>query len=273
MSPGRPAEGTGPEVEITELRIPGRSGVVPARSYGASDRVLVWAHGGGFLHGDLDMPESDEVGRQLARAGIRVISVGYRLIGPGVTFPAPSDDLVDAIEWATTRAGARQLFVGGASAGANLVTGALMRRPRRVLPVRRLLLAYPTLHARQPAPDGMLRALLARTPEPDVFGPENLRRMYEAYLGGDPADAPSFAIPGEAAPAELAALPPTTIIAAELDELRVSAELFAARLQASGGVADLRLVPGAAHGFLDVPGDPAAGNVIGMMAAQILETT
>ena len=36
---------------------------------------LVWAHGGGFLFGDIDMPESDWVARQLAERGTTVVSV------------------------------------------------------------------------------------------------------------------------------------------------------------------------------------------------------
>ena len=40
---------------------------------------LVWAHGGGFAAGDLDMPEADWVARSLAERGITVISVDYAL--------------------------------------------------------------------------------------------------------------------------------------------------------------------------------------------------
>ena len=40
---------------------------------------LVWAHGGGFAGGDLDMPEADWVSRALAARGITVVSVDYAL--------------------------------------------------------------------------------------------------------------------------------------------------------------------------------------------------
>src|SRR5699024_12411707 len=40
----------------------------------------VWGHGGGFMHGDLDMPEADHVSRGVAgRAEAVVVSVDYRL--------------------------------------------------------------------------------------------------------------------------------------------------------------------------------------------------
>ncbi|HWV50489.1 MAG TPA: alpha/beta hydrolase fold domain-containing protein, partial [Microbacterium sp.] len=70
---------------------------------------LVWAHGGGFLFGDIDMPESDWVARQLAARGTTVVSVDYRLApvpegfhpgveeAPGHIYPAGSDDMVAAI--------------------------------------------------------------------------------------------------------------------------------------------------------------------------------
>jgi acetyl esterase/lipase len=53
----------------------------------------VWAHGGGFAAGDLDMPEAHAVATALAARGIAVVSVDYRLVGPGCRYPAPSDDV------------------------------------------------------------------------------------------------------------------------------------------------------------------------------------
>jgi acetyl esterase len=44
--------------------------------------LLVWAHGGGFLGGSLDMPEADEVARRIAESGASVVSVGYSLAPP-----------------------------------------------------------------------------------------------------------------------------------------------------------------------------------------------
>jgi hypothetical protein len=50
---------------------------------------LVWAHGGGFAAGDLDMPEADWVARAFAARGATVVSIGD---GSG-RYPAGSDDV------------------------------------------------------------------------------------------------------------------------------------------------------------------------------------
>ena len=61
---------------------------------------LVWAHGGGFLGGDLDMREADWTAREVcARAGAVVVSVDYRLAVDGVCYPVPHDDTVAAVAW------------------------------------------------------------------------------------------------------------------------------------------------------------------------------
>ena len=95
---------------------------------------LVWAHGGGFLGGDLDMREADWTAREVCvRAGAVVVSVDYRLAVDGVCYPVPHDDTVAAIAWVRDNAdGARASTptassVGGASAGANLTAGAVLK--------------------------------------------------------------------------------------------------------------------------------------------------
>src|SRR5699024_12265747 len=69
-----------------DRQAPGPHGPVPVRIYtptapaGAPRPVLVWCHGGAFMHGDLDMPEGDHVARGVAgRADAVVVSVDYRV--------------------------------------------------------------------------------------------------------------------------------------------------------------------------------------------------
>src|ERR687897_3032068 len=85
---------------------------------------LVWAHGGGFAGGALDMPEADSVAHALTARGVTVVSVDYRLAGEGCRYPAPSDDVLAAWSWALQnsarlRIDPARLALGGASAGAN----------------------------------------------------------------------------------------------------------------------------------------------------------
>ncbi|WP_448808285.1 alpha/beta hydrolase [Agromyces bauzanensis] len=238
--------------------------------------ALVWAHGGGFAAGDLDMPEADWVARTLAARGVTVLSVDYRLVGDGCRYPAPSDDVIAAWRWTLEHADElgidpARTTIGGASAGANLATGAVLRllghpasggRGAAQPLVERMpagvFLAYPTLLAVQPAPDAALRALLDANPGADRFGPGVVRSMYENYLGGPVEDAPLPAVPGRAAASDLAGFPPVLMVNSEADELRVSGELFAATLADAGVPLELVVEPGTEHGHLNRPDEPAA---------------
>ena len=167
------------------------AGPMTDASGGEPGAALVWAHGGGFAAGDLDMPEADWVARSLAAHGVTVVSVDYRLVGDGCRYPAPSDDVLAAWRWTLDHAAElgidrARLVIGGASAGANLVTGAVLRllgsggrvapgEAGRELPAG-VFLAYPTLLAVQPAPDASLRALLDANPAADRFTPANSAR-------------------------------------------------------------------------------------------------
>jgi len=265
---------------------------------------LVWAHGGGFAAGDLDMPEADWVARSLAARGVTVVSVDYRLVGDGCRFPAPSDDVIAAWRWTLAHADELgidpgRIAIGGASAGANLVTGAVLRllgsggrgAPGEAGRVSRpasdagdldtrgtprgaprspeapgmpagVFLAYPTLLAVQPAPDAALRALLDANPAADRFSPDVVRGMYENFLGGPVDDAPLPAVPGRATPDDVRGFPPTLMINGEADELRVSGEAFAATLADAGVPLELVVEPGTEHGHLNRPDEPAASATI-----------
>ncbi|MEW1834698.1 alpha/beta hydrolase fold domain-containing protein [Microbacterium sp. NPDC079995] len=254
--------------------------VYPARVLERPTPGLVWLHGGGFAAGDIDMPEADHVARTLADAGTTVISVDYRLAPlpdgwepplaePGrerAGFPAASDDTLAVWDWlhaeaATLGVDPARLAIGGASAGANIATGAVLRliANDRALPAL-VLLAYPTLLAEQPSPDAALRAALDADPDADRFGPAVVLGMYENYLGGSIVGAPTAAVPGLATADELAEFPPTLIVAGDIDELRVSSEHFARTLAAAGREVEHVIEPGTGHGHLNRPeeGDAAS---------------
>ena len=125
-----------PDVDVHDDVVPGPHGDVPVRVYrpagGGSARGLVWAHGGAFIMGDLDMPEADVVARELvARGGITVVSVDYRLCHGSIHFPVPHDDLHAAFLWAATESGllpaGSPWAIGGGSAGGNLAGGVAQR--------------------------------------------------------------------------------------------------------------------------------------------------
>lgn len=264
-----------------DVLVEGRDGTVPVRIYPASAPAagamaprgsgLVWVHGGGFREGTLDWPEADHTARGFAARGVTVVSVDYRLCNDsGIHWPAPSDDVVDAWLWTLDNASAlgidpELLAIGGASAGGNLATGAVLRLlegPPEKLPAG-VFLAYPTLHAVQPATPDDVMELLGQLADPAVFSAPRVLAMYENYLGGPVQDAPVPAIPGTANADQLRGFPPTFMVNNEADELRVSGEAFARMLAEAGTAVKVVTEPGTEHGHLNRPQDGAAERTIG----------
>ncbi|MFE1550083.1 alpha/beta hydrolase [Streptomyces sp. NPDC058718] len=274
---------------MTDLVLDGPHGPLTVRVYApeaAAGPGLVWVHGGGFARGDLDMSEADWVARQFAERRITVVSVGYGLAPipqrwagradgaarDGVHYPVASDEVEFAFRWAVeSELSTGPWSLGGASAGGNLAAGAAMRLVHTGGPVPALaVLAYPTLHAVQSAPDDALRALLDAHPEADTFGPETVRAMYENYLGTPIDAAEVYAVPGTAPPEQLAGFPPAVVFPADVDELRISGEGFARALHAAGVECSVVTEPGTRHGYLNRPDEPAALATVERCAARIL---
>lgn len=246
---------------------------------------LVWAHGGGFAGGDLDMPEAHWVSGRLADRGVAVVSVDYALapvpegwtMPPAgttrerVRYPIASEEVGFAFAWAVASGLADGPWaLGGASAGGNLAAGAALRLVHTRGPVPALVvLAYPTLHAMQADPDAELRALLDADPDADRFGPDVVSRMYENYLGGSLTTADAYAVPGIATAAQLAGFPPVLMINGEADELRMSGEAFARQLSAAGVSVEAVTERGTQHGHLNRPDEAAASASIGRIATRL----
>ncbi|MCR2824609.1 alpha/beta hydrolase [Microbacterium sp. zg.Y909] len=266
----------------------GPHGPLGVRTYVPAERArvgLVWAHGGGFAGGDLDMPEGDWVCGQLADRGIAVVSVDYALAPvpegwtmppaghdrPRVRYPVASEEVGFAFAWALAAGLADGPWaLGGASAGGNLAAGATLRRLHTgdTLPAL-VVLAYPTLQAVQAAADAELRALLDADPEADRFGADIIRTMYENYLGGPVDAADAYAVPGIATTAQLRGYPPVLMVNGEADELRMSGEAFARSLAEAGVPVDALTEPGTQHGHLNRPDEPAASLSIERIAARL----
>jgi acetyl esterase len=269
---------TGPDVPIRTVTADGRRGPVTIRIYGETPRTagpgLVWLHGGGFVSGGLDMPESDYLGRVLASSGTPVLSVDYRLARDGVHFPVPHEDALAAWFWVRRNAAGlgldpELLCLGGAGAGGNLAVGAALYLTDAGKPLpAKLLLAYPFLHAELPPPAGGLdEDVMATLPRHLRFTLEDCVRNAENYVGGPVSMASSYAMPGYADPS---GLPPTAIVACEYDDVRGSSELFAANLERAGVPVSFFLARGAVHGHLNhAAGSPEAQPVLDFLAQEL----
>ncbi|GAA1485593.1 alpha/beta hydrolase [Brachybacterium fresconis] len=285
------------ELRIEDREIPGPHGPIPVRLYTpptAADGprpCLVWCHGGGFMHGDLDMPEGDHVARGIAgRAGAVVVSVDYRLCdeidgtparelpgGPArVLAPVPLDDVCAAVTW--TREHADELgidraraAIGGASAGGNLAAAASLRLAEDGAPLAASLLLYPVTHPISPEPTTDETAALAVTPTLLRFPPETMRAMSENYIGRALEDAVPHEFPGLASTQQLAVLPRTYLEADEFDDLRVSGRRYAEQLAEAGVDVEHVVRRGACHGHLNRVGLPQAAASMDRMAGILQE--
>jgi acetyl esterase/lipase len=86
--------------------------------------VLLFAHGGGWKNGNKE--QFDFLGQALAKHGVGVVTVNYRLY-PKIKFPSNVEDVATAFAWTRRnikKYGGRadRLFVGGHSAGGHLVS-------------------------------------------------------------------------------------------------------------------------------------------------------
>jgi acetyl esterase len=254
-------------VEIADLSIDGPHGrSVPARLYrdpdaAASGRALVWVHGGAFIGGYLDMPESNWVALELAARGIPVLSVDYVKCLGDVHFPEPTDEVRAA--WQHAHAHAQELFgldpqavlLGGASAGGNLTAGAVAQLLDAGEPAPAgLILVYPVVHPNGPEASA----------EIDLASPHG--QLALNFAGSEQAlrDPHAFAALGR-----VDGFPRTVVVVCEKDDLRPSGEAFARQLEAAGIEVHTHLEAGAGHGHINEPSDPTALPTIEAIVAWI----
>jgi acetyl esterase len=241
----------GPEVQVSDLQMPGPGGPLRLRLYQPSPRGfvpgLVYYHGGGFVVGSLD--SHDPLCRALCQgSGCAVVSVEYRL-APEAPFPAPVNDAYAALSWVHENADElgidhQRLAVGGDSAGATLATvAARLAKERRGPPVALQLLAYPITDLRT-----LDTASYAAFADGYLLTRASMAWFRDHYLQ-DPAQR-SDPRASPLAADNLIGLPPALVITAEYDVLRDEAERYAERLVQAGVRTELVRYPGMIHGFL-----------------------
>ena len=240
---------------------------------------FVWVHGGGFIGGDLDMPEADWVSRTIAATGIPVVSVDYKLAPPvpelgwdvppsdGVHFPIASEEVTHAFLWAAESrfAGATDWTLGGASAGANLASGAALRlRDLAGTTPHSVILIYPLAHRVIPPFSDELAAKVASLPDEARFDPNVVKLLNDNYVGHDgDAGSPYAFVGGE----DLRGFPPTLIVNTEHDALRASGEALASELAIAGVDVSVVRELDARHGHINDPSLPSAHRTVDRMIA------
>jgi acetyl esterase len=262
-----------------DLAVAGPHGDVAARLYRSRAQppvaALVWVHGGGFIAGDLDMPEADWVGGQLAARGISVLSLDYRKALSGIHYPVPSDDVLAGWSWAAEHVDslgvpAERLHLGGASAGGNLVAGVTkrLRDGAGRLPAS-LVLAYPVVHPELPEDGPVDLAVVERLAGDFYFSPTLTRQMTVNYVGGDErllTDPYAFPSNGD-----VGGQPPVYVMNCEYDSLRASGHAYAVQLADAGVAVREETLPRSQHGVLNRPGGDDGWRALDGIASWLLE--
>jgi len=232
-----------PDREIAvRIHDPGGSGLRPA---------ICYIHGGGFAMGSIE--SFDIATAALAEAsGAVVASVQYRRL-PEASYADAQADCDEGFAWLVRQAEALaidpgRILVAGDSAGALMALSCATRVRDMGAPTPAgLLLFYGTfaMDADRPAYRSAADPLLS---QPRI---ESYVRLF-AESGGLAAG------PAPVDRTDLAGLPLTHIVAAELDPLCAEAGELAERLAAAGVTVSIRTAPGMIHGFLRAAGVSAA---------------
>ncbi|KAJ2156347.1 hypothetical protein GGF46_005243, partial [Coemansia sp. RSA 552] len=135
------------------------------------EKVVLYFHGGGYCTGSTGAYR-ELLCRVSERAGVRVISIDYRL-APEHPFPAQVHDALVAYECLVQRGfGAHRIVVGGDGAGAHLA----------------LSLTHLLRHIQRPLPGGLI--LLSPMPDMANDSPSHMRFQAFDYLHMQPVASP-----------------------------------------------------------------------------------
>ena len=262
----------GRSVVTTDHSCRGPGGILRLRLYtppglAAPSPALVFFHGGGFVLGSIETHEG--ACRLLAEeAGVRVVSVGYRL-APEHPFPAAAEDAISAYRHvhghaAEFGADPGRLAVGGDSSGANLAA----------------VVAHASARGEVPRP--AFSMLL--TPATDALGQSRSHHLFARgfrldhdewawYRSQYTPNAADYTDPRASVRYDehVRGLPPTYIATCGFDLLRDEGEDYARRLAEAGVPVVHRRHDGQLHGFTNRVGiDPDARAAL-LYAAGVLK--
>jgi acetyl esterase/lipase len=243
---------TPPEgVEVSDHRISAADGIeLLARWYrpsaGGSGAAVLYLHGGGMIVGSVPIFDGP-VARYVARSGVSMLSVDYRL-APEHPHPTPVEDAYAGLVWLAENAerlgvDPDRLAVMGDSAGGGLAAGlAILARDRSGPRLTHQLLIYPMLDDRNTTPDPGIVPFAGWSYDDNITG-------WNALLG---AGHEQREIDATAAPARIAdatGLPPAYIEVGQLDIFRDEDVRYALTLSGAGVPVELHLHPGVPHEY------------------------
>lgn len=238
-----------PQVDTMGKEIPVQGATVHARIYtprgaDSSYPVIVYYHGGGWVIADINT--YDASARGLAeQTGAVVVSVHYRQ-GPEHKFPTAHNDAFAAYQWvlqnaASIKGNPKMVAVAGESAGGNLACNvSMMARDKGIMIPVHQLLVYPVANSDMNSESYQKYAAAKPLNKP------MMQWFAKNYLGDTTRAAdPRISL----VKANLKGLPPTTIVAAEIDPLTTEGKLLSDKLKEAGVDVDYKLYNGVTHEF------------------------
>ncbi len=236
-------------VDTLGLSIPVSGGNIHARIYtpqGDEETypVIVYFHGGGWVIANIDV--YDASARALAdKVNAIVVSVHYRQ-GPEHKFPTAHNDAFAAYQWVLENAGSfngdpKMVSVAGESAGGNLACNvSIMARDHHIMMPLHQLLVYPV------ANNDLNSESYQKYANAKPLSKPLIEWMVMHYLPNlEASEDPRISL----VDADLSDLPPTTIIAAQIDVLQTEGKLLADKLKDEGVDVVYKLYEGVTHEF------------------------
>lgn len=214
------------------------------RSDGDAQACILYAHGGGFIAGTLEV--ADGIAIDLCqRLGVTVLTFDYRL-APEHIYPAPLEDCYSVLLHATERARANRIdpgriIISGESCGGNFSAALPLLSRDRGGP--RLLAQAPI----NPVFD-VHRWAQRQVTDCDPDFQHEMHQYTSLYLGSNLDVTPAYASPLCAG--DLAGLPPAFIWAVDTDPLSREADAYGRRLREAGVPCHVHIQPHAVHGCL-----------------------
>lgn len=243
------------------------------RSPSGSGPTLLWLHGGGFFRGSPRQPEAHSVAEALARQGLTVATVGYRLapvpglgwaptreLRPRGRFPLPLDDVLGAYREISDRSPAG-VILGGASAGACLAAAATLAAIDHGDGPVGAIFVYGFFHAEHPRV--LSRGHRSRGHRRITHAVWAMDVANRNYAGSRAMLAERLAFPGGH---DVSGFPRTLMINAEHDNMSGSGDRFASELTDSGVDVEYHVFPGTSHAFLNHPRQRAFADAVSLIA-------
>ena len=250
---GKDGKSTLPDADVKsrDMKITGPGGSLPVRVYMPKDAdaknplpVIVYYHGGGWVIANKDVYDAGP--RALSKmANAIVVSVDYRL-APEAKFPAAHDDAIATYKWALANAASiggdpKRVALAGESAGGNMaVATAIAARDMKLQMPVGVLAVYPVASTDLTAPS------MVENANAKPLNVPMLKWFMGQYLNKpEEAQDPRLNLVA----ANLAGLPMTTIITAQIDPLRSGGAMLADKLKAAGVPVEYQNYEGVTHEF------------------------